>query len=264
MTAKLMGIVNATPDSFFDGNPQNNLTTILGKCKEYIQNGADILDIGGESTRPGATPVSSEEELARVLPVIQAAHKAWPQIPLSLDTTKLSVAEAGLKSGVSIINDVSGTTGSDLFKLIKDFKAQIVLMHTRGTPQTMQEQTQYMDLISEIKAFLIQKISQAQSFGLTREQILIDVGFGFAKTRSQNYELLKHLDEFKKLGVKVLAGLSRKTFLSQKCEGAPKRKAQTLAANLIALQKGADILRVHDVKETRKIIRFFQELEAAQ
>jgi dihydropteroate synthase len=137
-------------------------------------------------------------------------------------------------------------------------------MHTRGTPQTMQEHTDYADLIGEVKTFLAAKIAQAEKFGLTKEQIIIDVGFGFAKTRAQNYQLLKHLSEFKELGVQMLVGLSRKTFLSQKCEGAPKRKAQTLAANLVALQGGADILRVHDVKETRKIINFYQELESSK
>ena len=264
MTAKLMGIVNATPDSFFDGNPQNNLPALVAKCQEYVQSGADMLDIGGESTRPGASPVSDEEELDRVLPVIAAAKKNWPKIPLSLDTVKLPVAEQGLKQGVCIINDVSGTPDTAMFKLVKDFKAKIVLMHTRGTPQTMQEHTDYTDLIGEVKTFLAGKIAQAENVGLTKEQIIIDVGFGFAKTRAQNYQLLKNLSEFKDLGVQMLVGLSRKTFLSQKCEGAPKRKAQTLAANLVALQGGADILRVHDVKETRKIINFYQELESSK
>ncbi len=264
MTAKLMGIVNATPDSFFDGNPQNNLPALVAKCKEYVQSGADMLDIGGESTRPGASPVSDEEELDRVLPVIASAKKNWPKIPLSLDTVKLPVAEQGLKQGVCIINDVSGTPDTEMFKLVKDFKAKIVLMHTRGTPQTMQEHTDYTDLIGEVKTFLAGKIAQAENVGLTKEQIIIDVGFGFAKTRAQNYQLLKNLSEFKDLGVQMLVGLSRKTFLSQKCEGAPKRKAQTLAANLVALQGGADILRVHDVKETRKIINFYQELESSK
>ena len=189
-----------------------------------------------------------EEEKSRVLPLIRAVRQAWPQIPVSLDTVKILVAEEGLKAGVSIINDVSGTPDTEMFKLVQRFNAQIVVMHTRGTPQTMQTLTDYKDLLGEIKEFLAQKIAQAQSCGLTKEQIIIDPGFGFAKTRGQNYELLKHLDVFKTLGVRMLIGLSRKTFLSQKREGAPKRKAQTLAANLVALQHGADILRVHDVK----------------
>ncbi len=264
MKHQLMGIVNATPDSFYDGNPQNNLDILMAKCKDYLREGADILDIGGESTRPSAQPVSTEEELSRVIPLIKEIRKTWPKAPVSLDTVKIPVALAGLKAGVNIINDVSGTPDKEMFKLVKDFNAQIVVMHTRGTPQTMQSQTQYNDLLGEIRDFLAQKVEEAVSCGIAKQNVIIDVGFGFAKTRAQNYELLKHLDFFKDLGVRMLAGLSRKTFLSQKCEGAPKRKAQTLAANLVALQNGADILRVHDVKETRKIINFFEEIEASK
>ena len=264
MTPQLMGIVNATPDSFYDGNPQNNLAALLKKCADYLQDGADILDIGGESTRPGATPVSAEEELARVLPLIKAAHAKWPNIPLSLDTVKISVAAEGLQNGVSIINDVSGTPDPEMFHLVKKHNAQIVIMHSRGTPQTMQTLTQYADLLGEIKDFLAQKISQAQSCGLAKGQLIIDVGFGFAKTREQNYALLKHLQDFKSLGVRLLVGLSRKTFLAQKRELPPKRKAQTLAAHLIALQNGADILRVHDVRDTKKMMDFYTELEGTK
>ena len=259
----LMGIVNATPDSFYDGDPQNNLASLLAKCKDYVQSGADILDIGGESTRPNATPVSAEEEISRVLPLIRAVRQKWPQLPVSLDTVKIPVAQEGLKAGVSIINDVSGTPDKEMFRLVRDFKAQIIVMHTRGTPQTMQGLTEYAHLLEEIKDFLAGKIQEALSCGLTKENVIIDVGFGFAKTREQNYELLKHLSFFKDLGVRMLVGVSRKTFLSQKRELPPKRKAQTLAAQLVALQGGADILRVHDVKDTRKIMNFYQELEAA-
>ena len=261
---QLMGIVNATPDSFYDGNPQNNLSALLKKCADYLVDGATILDIGGESTRPGATPVSAAEELVRVLPLIQAAHQKWPKVPLSLDTVKIPVAAEGLKNGVSLINDVSGTPDPEMFKLVYKYNAQIVIMHSRGTPQTMQTLTNYTDLLAEIKDFLAQKIAQAQNYGLTKEQLIIDVGFGFAKTREQNYQLLAHLADFKTLGVRMLVGLSRKTFLAQKRELPPKRKAQTLAAHLIALQNGADILRVHDVRDTKKIMDFYAELEAAQ
>lgn len=258
---QLMGIVNATPDSFYDGNPQNNLTALLKKCADYLDEGADILDIGGESTRPGATPVSAEEELARVLPLIKAARTKWSKIPLSLDTVKIPVAAEGLKNGVCIINDVSGTPDAEMFRLVQKHGAQIVIMHSRGNPQTMQSLTDYADLIAEIKDFLAQKISRARACGLAKEQIIIDPGFGFAKTREQNYTLLKHLPEFKTLGVRMLVGLSRKTFLAQKRELPPKRKAQTLGAHLVALQGGADILRVHDVRDTKKIMDFFTELE---
>ncbi len=264
MTTQLMGIVNATPDSFYDGNPQHNLPVLLKKCADYLADGADVLDIGGESTRPGATPVSAEEELARVLPLIEAAHAKWSKVPLSLDTVKIPVALEGLKNGVQIINDVSGTPDPELFKIVQQYNAQVVITHSRGTPQTMQTLTDYNDLLGEIRDFLAQKIAQAQACGLTKNQLIIDVGFGFAKTREQNYMLLKHLAEFKSLGGRLLVGLSRKTFLAQKRELPPKRKAQTLAAHLIALQNGADILRVHDVRDTRKIIDFYTELEAAK
>lgn len=261
---QIMGIINATPDSFYDGNPQNNLDVLVKKCTDFVADGADILDIGGESTRPGASPVPAEEELARVLPLIQVAHKKWPKIPLSLDTVKPAVALEGLKNGVSIINDVSGTTGQEMFKLVKDFNAQIVVMHTRGSPKNMQSLTSYNDILREIKEFLAEKISQARRHGLSDDQIIIDPGFGFAKTREQNYLLLKNIHQFKELGTRVLIGLSRKTFLAQKRELPPKRKAQTLAANLIALEQGADILRVHDVRDTHKIIDFYTELETAK
>ena len=257
MTTQLMGIVNATPDSFYDGNPQNNLSALLKKCADYLAEGADILDIGGESTRPGASPVSAEEEMARVLPLIEAAHAKWPKIPLSLDTVKIPVAAEGLKRGIQIINDVSGTPDPELFSLVKKHNAQLVITHSRGTPQTMQTLTDYQDLLGEIREFLAKKIAQAETCGLAKNQLIIDMGFGFAKTREQNYTLLKHLAEFKSLGVHILVGLSRKTFLAQKRELPPKRKAQTLAAHLVALQNGADILRVHDVRDTKKILDFY-------
>lgn len=261
MTAQIMGIVNATPDSFYDGNPQNNLDTLLAKCAAHIADGADILDIGGESTRPGATPVPAEEELARTLPLIKTVRARWPRLTLSQDTFKIPVALEGLKNGVNIINDVSGTPDPEMFKLVKDFKAQIVIMHSRGTPQTMQSLTNYADLLGEIKDFLAGKIDQATRAGLSKEQIIIDPGFGFAKTREQNYHLLAHAQFCKDMGVRVLIGLSHKKFLSQPGEKAPKRKTQTLCANLVALQAGADILRVHDVRETKKVVQFFTELE---
>jgi len=262
MTAQIMGIVNATPDSFYDGDPQNNLDKLLAKCAAHIEDGADILDIGGESTRPGATPVCAEEELARTLPLIKQVRARWPQLPISQDTFKIPVALEGLKNGVNIINDVSGTPDPEMFKLVKDFNAQIVIMHSRGTPQTMQTLTDYKDLLGEIKDFLASKIAQAQTCGLSKEQIIIDPGFGFAKTREQNYHLLAHADFLKDLGVRILIGLSHKKFLSQPNEKPPKRKTQTLCANFAALASGAAILRVHDVRETKKVVQFFTELEA--
>lgn len=261
MTKQIMGIVNATPDSFYDGDPQNNLDKLLAKCSQHVEDGADILDIGGESTRPFAEPVSAEEELSRTLELIRRARAQWPRLTISQDTFKIPVALEGLKAGVNIINDVSGTPDPEMFKLVKDFNAQIVIMHSRGTPQTMQTLTQYKDLLGEIKDFLRAKISQALAHGLSKEQIIIDPGFGFAKTREQNYQLLAGARQFTDLGVRLLIGLSHKKFLSQPGEKPPKRKTQTLCANFAALAAGADILRVHDVRETKKVVNFYLELE---
>ncbi len=258
---QLWGILNATPDSFYDGNPNNKLDVLLARAAAYVQQGADVLDIGGESTRPGSTPVSEEEEIARVLPLIKAARARWPQLPLSLDTRHVSVAKVGLENGISIVNDVSGNPTPELFSLVKEHHAQLVIMHTRGTPQTMQTQTNYKDLLGEVKDFLAEKIALAEKHGLTKNQLIIDVGFGFAKTREQNYDLLKHLKFFKDLNIRLLVALSRKRFLSQENDTPQDRLPQTLAAHLIALQQGADILRVHDVKETRQVLDFYQEWE---
>ncbi|WP_428050045.1 dihydropteroate synthase [Candidatus Avelusimicrobium caledoniensis] len=261
MTTQLWGIINVTPDSFYDGNPQNTLDTLAARAQAYIKDGADVLDIGGESTRPGATPISEQTELARVLPLIKTLRARGIKTPLSLDTRHISVAAAGLENGVTIINDVSGNPTKELFSLVKKHQAQLVLMHTRGTPQTMQSQTDYTDLLSEVKEFLAEKISQATAAGLIKNQLIIDVGFGFAKDRVQNYHLLKHLKFFKDLDIRLLVALSRKSFLSQVGDTPQDRLPQTLAAHLIALQQGADILRVHDVKETRQLLHFYNEWE---
>jgi len=258
---QLWGIINATPDSFYDGNPHSTLGTLLARAQTLVQGGADVLDIGGESTRPNSSPISEQEELSRILPLIQALRARDTKIPLSLDTRHVAVAKAGLENGVAIINDVSGQPSEELFSLVKKHNAQLVLMHTRGTPQTMQMQTNYTDLLGEVYDFLAQKIALAQAAGLTKDQLIIDVGFGFAKTRAQNYELLKNLYYFKKLGIRLLVALSRKSFLSQNGDAPKDRLPQTLAAHVIALEQGADILRVHDVKETRQLLHFYRETE---
>ena len=243
------------------GNPANTLDTLAARAQACVQDGADALDIGGESTRPGATPISEKTELARVLPLSKTVRARGIKTPLSLDTRHIPVAAAGLENGVQIINDVSGNPTPELFSLVKKYDAQLVLMHTRGTPQTMQSQTDYTDLPGEIKEFLAEKISQATAAGLIKNQLIIDVGFGFAKDRAQNYHLLKHLKFFKDLGIRLLVALSRKSFLSQAGDTPQDRLPQTLAAHLIALQQGADILRVHDVKETRQLLNFYNEWE---
>ena len=261
---QLWGILNATPDSFYDGNPHNTLDTLLSRAQTLVQDGADVLDIGGESTRPGSAPISEDEEQARVLPLIKALRARCAPRPLSLDTRHVNVAKVGLENGVTIINDVSGNPTPALFSLVKKHHAQLVIMHSRGTPQTMQTQTNYTDLLVEVKDFFAEKISQAQTAGLAKDQLIIDVGFGFAKTRAQNYELLKNLSSFKESGVRLLVALSRKSFLSQAEDTPEDRLPQTLGAHLIALQQGADILRVHDVKETKQLLNFYNEWERSK
>jgi len=258
-----MAIVNATPDSFYDGNPHNTAAALLARAEQFIKEGANLLDVGGESTRPGSLPVSETAERARVIPLIKILNREWPGLPLSLDTTKLAIAEEGLENGVQIINDVSGQPSPELFALVKKFNAKLVLMHTRGTPQTMQTQTDYADVVQEVKHFLAEKTAQALAAGLTKEQLILDPGFGFAKTRAQNYELLKNLHELKTSGIPLLAALSRKSFLSTPGDTPQDRLPQTLAANFMALEQGADILRVHDVKATRQVVQFYQETEGA-
>lgn len=257
MPAQIMAILNATPDSFYDGDPHNSAAGLVTRAEQFIKEGADLLDIGGESTRPGSAPVDENTERARVIPLIQSLHQRWPNFPLSLDTTKLSIAEEGLKNGVQIINDVSGQPTNDLFQLVKKFNAQLVLMHARGTPKTMQQQTDYKDVVAEVKFFLQEKRSQANAAGLTDNQLILDPGFGFAKTREQNYTLLKHLSQLKIPGVRLLAALSRKSFLSLPNDTPHNRLPQTVAAHLVALQQGADMLRVHDVAAARQTIAFF-------
>jgi len=263
MSALIMGILNATPDSFYDGNPLNTTEGLLARAEQYIKEGADWLDIGGESTRPGAAPVDEKTEAARVIPLVKNLHARYPQLPLSLDTTKPLVAEEGLKNGVQLLNDVSGTTSPEMLSLAKQFNAQLVLMHARGTPQTMQTQTDYTDVVEDVKNGLANKISLALQAGLHKEQLWIDVGFGFAKTREQNYTLLKHLSRFKDLGVRMLVALSRKSFLSYPGDSPAERLPQTLAAQFSALCQGADALRVHDVTAAKRLVHFYQTWEQA-
>ncbi len=263
MAAQIMAIVNATPDSFYDGNLHNTTAGLIARAEQFVKEGADMLDIGGESTRPGSAPVDENTERARVIPLVTALHQRWPDLPLSLDTTKLSIAEEGLKNGVQIINDVSGQPTNDLFQLIKKFNAQLVLMHTRGTPKTMQQCTAYTDVVAEVKSSLEEKVTQARTAGLKDEQLIIDPGFGFAKTREQNYTLLTHLSQLKIPGIRLLAALSRKSFLSLPGDTPKERLPQTIAAHTMALQQGADMLRVHDVLAAKQTISFFFHCQEA-
>ena len=245
----VMGILNITPDSFSDAGKFLIPEKALEQAYRMAEEGADIIDIGGESTRPGALKISAEEELKRVLPVLKKLAKKL-RIPVSLDTYKYEVARAGLAEGASIINDISGL-GYDpkIAELTAKAKAGLVLMHIRGTPADMQSAPYYKDVIKEIKACLKKKINLARSFGNNKDRLIIDLGIGFGKTPEHNLKILKNTGEFVKLGYPVLIGVSRKSFIGKLTGGAPEERLEgSLASMVLAVEKGAELVRVHDVK----------------
>ena len=251
----LMGVLNVTPDSFSDGGNFNNLDAALSQAKYLIESGADILDIGGESTRPNSEAVPLEKELNRVLPVIKAIRQE-SKIPISVDTTKAEVAKAAVIAGADIVNDISGATfDREMLPTVAELDVPIVLMHIRGTPQTMQQLTDYQDLIGEILQFLKQQVTEAIAAGIDPGKIIIDPGIGFAKNYQQNLEILRRLPEFQVLNCPILVGVSRKSFIGHILNqpDAKQRVWGTGAACCAAIANSADILRVHDVKEMRDI-----------
>lgn len=253
----LMGVLNVTPDSFSDGGKFNTTASALARVQYLVDAGADIIDIGGQSTRPGAGDISPEEELNRVLPVLQALGSNFP-VPISVDTTRAAVARAAVKAGADMVNDISGGTfDPQMLSVVAELKVPIVLMHSRGTPQTMQQLTEYGDLIGEIYQFLESRIAAARSCGVERSNIIIDPGIGFAKTYNQNLEIFRRLSEFSTLGVPILVGPSRKSFIGHILnQPDPQGRVWgTAAACSAAIARGADILRVHDVREMRDVCR---------
>lgn len=244
-----MGILNVTPDSFYDGGLYAGTEDALRQGIRLYNDGAHIIDIGGESSRPGAKPVSPAEEMDRVCPVIERLKGEVP-VPLSIDTTKASVAEAAIRAGCSIINDISGLTFDEEMKHVAARNdAEVVLMHIQGTPETMQENPEYGNIILEIKEFLMDSVQKALDAGIEKKKIIIDPGIGFGKTLEQNYIILKHIDTFKDTGYPVLIGLSRKSIIGRLYGDDEDRLPATIALNTAALLSGADIIRVHDVKE---------------
>ncbi|HIK37421.1 MAG: dihydropteroate synthase [Geminocystis sp.] len=246
----IMGILNVTPDSFSDGGEYYNLDDAIAHALEMEREGADIIDIGGQSTRPGATTIPLEEELSRVIPVISSLRQ-HTDIPISIDTTRAIVAEKAIQAGADIINDISGATyDPQMLPTAASLGVPIILMHIRGTPQTMQSLTDYRDLIGEIKDFLLDRISQAIKHGIKKEHIILDPGLGFAKDYSQNLEIIRKITEFKQLGFPLLIGPSRKSFIGKilQQEDPKKRVWGTAAVCSYAIIQGVDIIRVHDVK----------------
>jgi len=251
----LMGVLNITPDSFSDGGEFHNLEAAKAQAKYLVESGADILDVGGQSTRPGAEEISLEEELNRVLPIIQAIRQEF-SVPISIDTTKAAVAKAAIAEGADIINDISGATfDPEMLPTVAELGVPIVLMHLRGTPQTMQKLTDYQDIIGEIYQFLANQINAAVAAGINPAKIIIDPGIGFAKNHQQNLEIIRKLSEFRSLNSPILVGVSRKRFIGHILnQPDPKQRIWgTAAACCAAICNSADILRVHDVKEMRDI-----------
>ena len=246
----LMGVLNITPDSFSDGGDFNSVTTAVDRAKELEAAGADIIDIGGQSTRPGAEQISLKMELERVLPVVEAI-RAETSIPISVDTTRAEVAKAAIAAGTDMINDISGGTfDPEMLLAVARLNVPIVLMHIRGNPQTMGQLTNYQNLIGEIRDFLTSQIAAATSAGIPREKVIIDPGIGFAKNYNQNIEIFRRLPELRLLNCPILVGPSRKSFIGQ-ILNQPQAKARawgTSAACCAAIFNGADILRVHDVQ----------------
>ena len=258
---KVMGIINLTPDSFFEGSrvPTDKKSVLLEAAKK-IKEGADFLDLGGYSTRPGAENISIEEEIKRVIPAILEIKNSFPDTFISIDTFRSEVAKAGIEAGADLVNDISaGNLDPQMLPIIGELGVPYIAMHMRGTHQTMQNETDYSDLISEVLSYFGNKVEQFAKFGI--KDVIIDPGFGFAKTSAQNFELLRHLSSLKRLGLPVLAGISRKSMIYKTLDiSANEALNGTTALNMYALLQGAAILRVHDVKEAKETIQLFEQL----
>ena len=258
---RVMGILNLTPDSFFDGGKYKDEHSILTQVETMIQQGADFIDVGGYSSRPGADDVASSEELNRVVPAIEAISKRFPECLISIDTFRSEVADGAIASGACMINDISGgDRDPKMSKVAAKHQVPYIFMHMRGTPQTMNQLTQYEDVVLEVTQELAKKLKQLRALGLN--DFIADPGFGFAKTLEQNYTLLNHLEHLKLLEVPILVGLSRKSMIYRLLETQPDHALNgTSVANTIALIKGANILRVHDVLQATEAIRLIKALK---
>ena len=253
-----MGIVNVTPDSFSDGGKFSTSKAAVAHALRLVGDGADILDIGGESTRPNATPVALQEELDRVIPVIEALAKQI-NIPISIDTYKPQVMQAAIAAGASMVNDVRALQEVGALEIVAKSDVGVCLMHMQGTPQTMQQNPHYENVVVEVKAFLADRLRASIHAGLRAERIVLDPGFGFGKMRAHNIALVQQLASFADLGRPLLVGLSRKSVLGG--DNADGRLYASIAAAVIAAQKGAKILRVHDVKETVEALKIVTAIQ---
>lgn len=251
---KVMGILNLTPDSFFDGGLYLDEEKSLARIDQLVRKGVDILDIGAYSSRPGADDITAEEEWKRLLPIIKKSKKKFPETPISVDTFRADVAEKAILAGADLINDISGgEMDKRMYGVIAKYQVPYIMMHMRGTPQTMQNLTDYKDLVGEIALWFGNRIAQLRSLGV--KDIILDPGFGFSKTMEQNYELLERIDEFHYFNLPLLGGISRKSMIYKKLQVEPADALTgSIALNTLLITKGVQIIRVHDVKEAKEII----------
>lgn len=257
---KIMGILNTTPNSFYDGGSNHTMDLIFQKLEKHLNDGADMIDIGGYSTKPGAEEVSEEEEIERTAPVIEKIIEKFPDLILSVDTFRGNVAREAVKAGAAIINDVSGfELDKNMLQTVADLKVPYILMHMQGTPQTMQNDPHYDDITLEVNEYFSEKIAKLRALGVN--DIILDPGFGFAKTLAHNYELFNHLEVLGFEEYPLLVGISRKSMIYNYFGTSPKEALNgTTALNMVALQKGAKILRVHDVKEAKETLQIYHAL----
>lgn len=261
-TPRVMGILNITPDSFYEGSRLESTEAALKRAEQMIDEGADFLDIGGMSTRPGSEILNETEELKRVIPIIEIILKNFPETLISVDTWRSKVALETVEAGAAIVNDISaGSLDSELFQTVAKLDVPYILMHMQGTPQTMQQNPVYKDVVLEVNQFLSEKIFELRKLGVS--DIILDPGFGFGKTVDHNYSLLKNLNLIGFGEFPILAGLSRKSMIKKLLDVDEKNALNgTTAVNMIALQNGANVLRVHDVKEAKQCVEIWKELKA--
>ena len=261
----VMGILNVTPDSFSDGGLFYNTNEAVSHALQLIENGIDIIDIGGESTRPGAEKISEEEEIQRIIPVVKQIRELSPEIIISIDTTKSMVAQKAIQSGANIINDISGFSfDNKMIDVIRESKVPVIIMHMQGDPSNMQNKPVYDDLIIDISSFFKSKIKLATDAGIKKKQIILDPGIGFGKTVGDNFQLINQLNEFCKLGFPVMIGPSRKSFIGTTLNlPVDDRLEGTAAAVAVGVMNGARIVRVHDVKEIKRVVTIVEKIRTA-